>query len=69
MQRKRTIGNRVWIGLLGFCLLVFAVLLGVVIYLMRFEPWWHLLAPLAWLLIMTLRTYEALQRRISISGG
>ena len=70
MRRKRKLGDRIWIGLLGFSLLVMCAWDCVVIYLIaiRSAP----LRGLLWLffyLYLTWTVYRALRRRISISGS
>ena len=71
MRRKRTIGNKVWIGLLGFSLLVFVLLDGLLVYatavgwIPREQMWKGLVvgSSVTWI------TWRALQRRLSISGS
>jgi hypothetical protein len=70
VEHERTIGNRIWIGLLAFSLLVMCALDCVVIYLIaiRSAP----LRGLLWLffyLYLTWTVYRALRRRIFISGS
>jgi hypothetical protein len=60
-----------WIGLLGFCLLVMVALDCLVIYLvaMRRAPLREVALGLLWCLWMTWRVYLLLRRRLSISGA
>jgi hypothetical protein len=71
MTRKRTVGNRVWIGLLAFCLLVMCALDCCLVY--SAFHWVPLLHRVPWGLLLcfylTGTVYRALRRRISISGS
>jgi hypothetical protein len=70
MGHNRTIGNRIWVGLLAFSLLVFAALDCVWIYLfaIRWMPRLSFVPVLLLFLYYTWQTYKALRRRISISN-
>ena len=70
-RSKRTAGNKVWIVLLSFCLLVFLALDCFAVYIAvaeRFTPW-QVLVRVAWLGFLTWTIYRALRRRISITGA
>ena len=71
MRRRRTVGNRVWIGLLGFCLFVCLVVDCLFLYLLaiRWAPPREMLTLLAVCTGLTWTTFQLLRRRLSISGA
>ena len=71
MRRKRTVGNRVWIGVLGFCLLLCVAMDGGVLYAMfvRWMPLRQTLTLLSVCSVLTWTTLQLLRRRLSISGA
>jgi hypothetical protein len=71
VKRKRTTGNRVWIGLLGFCLFVCVSMDCLFLYLLaiRWAPPSEMLTLLAVCSSLTWTTWRLLRRRLSISGA
>ena len=71
MKLKRTRGNKVWIGILSFCL-AFCVALDC-FFLYAFLVQWltrsEMLGVLPVPILLTWKTWQLLQRRLSISGA
>ena len=71
MRRKQTVGNRVWIGLLAFCLFVCAALDCLFLYLLaiRWLPPPQMLTLLSVCSVLTWTTFRLLRQRLSITGS
>ena len=70
MKSERTIGNRVWIGLLAFSLLVMCAWDCFLVYgAVHWGPFHGIPWGLLLCFYLTWTVYRALRRRISISGS